>query len=83
MVGSLPSHRVWISDREGAYLGGISWGGDGTNFNANVSWIPSDPPTFLDIYGKDIKLNVELSGENSCVPDPEWRVYEIWFTYYH
>lgn len=83
MVGQLPSHRVWISDPEGKYLGGISWGGEGTNYPAEVSWVPSSSPTFLDIYGKDIRLHLELFEGTDCVPDPYWRVYEIGFSYYH
>ncbi len=83
MIGILPSHRVWISNAEGEYMGGISWGGEGNNFEAKVSWIPSDQPTFLDIYGKQLKLNLELFGENNCIPNPQWRIYEVGFNYYH
>jgi hypothetical protein len=83
LVGKLPSHRVWISNLEGEYLGGISWGGEGSNFPARVSWYPSDSPTFLNIYGRQIKLHFELFSENSCLPDPLWRVYEVGFSYYH
>ena len=63
MVGRLPSHRVWISNAESEYLGGISWGGEGGNFTAQVSWIPSKSPTFLNIYGKRIRLHMELFDE--------------------
>lgn len=82
-VGKLPSHRVWISNSEGEYVGGISWGGEGSNFEAELSWHPSELPTFLNIYGKQLKVNLELNGENNCVSDPLWRVYEIGFSYYH
>jgi hypothetical protein len=83
MVGKLPSHRVWISNTEGEYIGGISWGGEGSNFEAELSWHPSELPSFLNIYGKQLKVNLELHGENNCVSDPLWRVYEIGFSYYH
>ena len=83
LVGMLPSHRVWVSNYEGEYLGGISWGGEGNNFTAEVSWNPSELPTFLDIYGKQIKLHLELFDESNCIPNPLWRVYQIEFSYYH
>ena len=82
MVGRLPSHRAWISNAESEYLGGISWGGEGNNFTANVSWYPAETPTFLNIYGKTIKLHLEIFGENTCVPNPLWRIYQIEFSYY-
>jgi hypothetical protein len=31
LVGQLPSHRIWISNNEQEYMGGISWGGEGGN----------------------------------------------------
>jgi len=83
LVGRLPSHRVWISNLENEYLGGISWGGEGSNFSAEVSWYPSSPPTFLGIYGKQIKFHLEIYEENSCVPNPLWRVYQLEFSYYY
>lgn len=83
MVGRLPSHRVWISNTESEYLGGISWGGEGGNYTAEVSWIPSKSPTFLKIYGKQIRLHIEIFDENTCVPDPLWRIYQIEFSYYY
>lgn len=82
MVGRLPSHRVWISNEDSEYLGGISWGGEGNNFSANLSWYPAETPTYLNIYGKFIKLHLELFGENTCVPNPLWRIYQIEFSYY-
>lgn len=83
LVGKLPSHRVWISNVEKEYLGGISFGGEGSNFPAEVAWNPSEPPTFIGIYGKDIKFHLEVFGENSCIPDPFWRVYQVSFSYYY
>lgn len=83
MVGRLPSHRVWISNAENEYIGGISWGGEGNNFNADLSWYPAKTPSFLNIYGKPIKLHLELFGENTCVPYPLWRIYQIEFSYYY
>ncbi len=83
LVGNLPSHRVWISNIDREYLGGISWGGEGSNFSAQVAWYPSDSPTFINIYGKQIKLHLEVFGENTCVPHPFWRVYQIEFSYYY
>ena len=83
LVGKLPSHRVWISNVENEYLGGISWGGEGSNYSARVSWYPSSPPNFMNFYGKQIKLHLEIFEENSCVPDPLWRVYQIEFSYYY
>jgi len=82
LVGKLPSHRVWVSNVDSEYLGGISWGGEGTNFSTQVSWYPSNSPTFMNIYGKQIKLHMELFEENGCVPNPFWRVYHIEFSYY-
>lgn len=83
LVGQLPSHRVWITNKEQEYMGGISWGGEGKNFLAEVSWFPSNSPTFMKIYGKEIKLHLEISAENTCVPNPLWRVFEIEFSYYY
>jgi hypothetical protein len=83
MVGKLPSHRVWISNMDGKYLGGISWGGEGANYQAEVAWHPSSSPTFLYIYGKQIKLHLELFEESDCIPNPFWRIYQIQFSYYH
>jgi hypothetical protein len=82
-VGKLPSHRIWISNVENEYLGGISFGGEGSNFTAEVPWYPSEPPTFLDIYGKLIKFHLEVYEENSCIPTPFWRIYQIEFSYYY
>lgn len=83
LVGKLPSHRVWISNVENEYLGGISFGGEGSNFPAEVAWYPSEPPTFIGVYGKDIKFHLEIFGENSCIPNPFWRVYQVSFSYYY
>ena len=70
LVGKLPSHHVWVSNEEREYLGGISWGGEGSNYTARVSWFLSDIPTFMYVYGKEIKLHLEIFEENTCVPDP-------------
>ncbi|HDS06355.1 MAG TPA: hypothetical protein ENO05_01905 [Bacteroides sp.] len=83
LVGRLPSHRAWIANRRQENMGGISWGGDGNNFTAEVSWYPSDSPTYMNIYGREIILYLEIYGETSCVPDPLWRIYNIEFSYYH
>ena len=83
MIGKLPSHRIWISDAAGKYLGGISWGGEGTNYPAEVSWYPSSSPTFLNLYGKEISLQLELYEGSDCVPNPFWRIYDIGLSYYH
>jgi hypothetical protein len=83
LVGKLPSHRVWISNVENEYLGGISFGGEGSNFPAKVAWYPSEPPTFIGVSGKQIKFHLELFEENSCLPDPFWRVYQLAFSYYY
>lgn len=83
LVGTLPSHRVWVSNRDHEFLGGISWGGDGNNFPAILGWYPSESPTFLDVYGKDIKLQLEVFEENTCLPQPFWRIYHIEFSYYY
>lgn len=83
LVGRLPSHRVWVSNEEREYLGGISWGGEGSNYTASVSWFLSDIPTFMDVYGKEIKLHLENSEENTCIPDPLWRIYQVEFSYYY
>jgi hypothetical protein len=83
LVGKLPSHRVWVSNEEREYLGGISWGGEGSNYTARVSWFLSDIPTFMDVYGKEIKLHLEIFEENTCIPDPLWRVYQVEFSYYY
>jgi len=83
LVGRLPSHRVWVSNVEREYLGGISWGGEGSNYTARVSWFLSDIPTFMDVYGKQIKLHLEIYEENSCIPDPLWRLYQLEFSYYY
>jgi hypothetical protein len=83
LVGKLPSHRVWISNIENEYLGGISFGGEGSNFPAQVAWYPSEPPTFIGVYGKKIKFHLEVFEENSCLPSPFWRVYQLAFSYYY
>lgn len=83
LVGKVPSHRVWISNEENEYLGGLSWGGEGSNFSAELSWYPSDIPTFIGVYGKQIKFHLEVFEENSCVPNPLWRVYQLEFSYYY
>lgn len=83
MVGNLPSHRVWISNLEGKYLGGISWGGEGANYPAEVSWYPSSTPTFLGINGRQIKLHLEIFKESDCIPSPFWRIYQVNFSYYN
>jgi hypothetical protein len=83
MIERLPSHRIWISNTDGKYLGGISWGGEGTNYPAEVSWYPSSSPTFLDVYGKEIFMHLELYDGSDCVPNPYWRIYDIGFSYYH
>lgn len=83
LVGQLPSHRVWITNKEQEYLGGISWGGKGGNYPAEVSWSLSRIPTFTNIYGKEIKLHLEVSAESTCVPNPLWRVFQIEFSYYY
>jgi hypothetical protein len=83
MVAGVPSHRVWISISDGKYLGGISWGGKGSNYIAEVSWSPSTTPSFLNINGKQIRLHLELFEENDCVSNPLWRVYQIGFSYYY
>lgn len=83
LAGKLPSHRVWISNAESENLGGISFGGEGSNHAAEVSWGPSNPPTFINVYGKQIKFHLEVFGENSCVPSPLWRVYRVEFSYYY
>ncbi len=83
LVGRLPSHRVWVSNEEREYLGGISWGGEGSNYTASVSWFLSDIPTFMDVYGKEIKLHLEIFEENTCIPDPLWRIYQVEFSYYY
>ncbi|HER08167.1 MAG TPA: hypothetical protein ENO20_04585 [Bacteroides sp.] len=83
LVGKLPSHRAWIANRDHENMGGISWGGDGNNFRAEVSWYPSDSPTYMNIYGREIMLYLEIFGETSCVPDPLWRIYNLKFSYYY
>ncbi len=83
LVGRLPSHRVWVSNEEHEYLGGISWGGEGSNYTARVSWFLSDIPSFIDVYGKNIKLQLEIFEENTCIPDPLWRIYQVEFSYYY
>jgi uncharacterized protein YegP (UPF0339 family) len=83
LVGRLPSHRLWIANSRDENMGGISWGGDGNNFKAEVSWYPSDSPTYMNIYGREIKLYLEIFGETRCVPDPLWRIYHIEFSYYY
>lgn len=83
LIGNVPSHRVWIINREEEYMGGISWGGDGNNYTAELEWFPSESPNFMDIYGRDIKLKLELFNENSCVSDPLWRIIQIEFSYYY
>ena len=83
MVGKIPSHRLWISNAEGEYIGGISWGGEGSNYPTILDWYPSESPTFLGIFGIPVRLNLEVSPENSCVPDPFWRIYEFGLSYYY
>ncbi|MFO7934499.1 MAG: carboxypeptidase-like regulatory domain-containing protein [Bacteroidales bacterium] len=83
LVGRLPSHRVWIANSRDENMGGISWGGDGNNFKAEVSWYPSESPTYMNIYGREIKLYLEIFGEANCIPDPLWRIYHIEFSYYY
>jgi len=83
LVGNVPSHRVWIINREGATMGGVSWGGEGNNYNAEVDWYPSESPNFMDIYGRDLKIKLEVYGENPCISDPFWRIYHIEFSYYY
>lgn len=83
LVGRLPSHRVWVSNVDQEYLGGISWGGEGSNYTARVSWYPSDIPTFMDIYGRQIKFHLEIYEENKCIPDPLWRIFRMEFSYYY
>jgi hypothetical protein len=83
LVGRLPSHRIWIANRYNENMGGISWGGDGSNYRAEVTWYPSDSPTYMKIYGREIKLYLEIFGENNCVPNPLWRIYNIEFSYYY
>ncbi|MBN1132571.1 MAG: carboxypeptidase regulatory-like domain-containing protein [Bacteroidales bacterium] len=83
LVGTLPSHRVWIVNGDDENIGGISWGGEGNNYKAEVSWFPSDSPTFMNLNGHAIKLCLELSGESDCVPNPLWRIYTIEFNYYY
>ncbi|HDR68153.1 MAG TPA: carboxypeptidase regulatory-like domain-containing protein, partial [Bacteroidaceae bacterium] len=60
LIGRLPSHRVWIMNSEYENIGGLSWGGEGNNFKAEVSWYLSDSPSFLNVYGKAIKLSLEI-----------------------
>ena len=81
--GNVPSHRLWIINRAGANMGGVTWGGYGNNFSANIDWYPSESPNFMDIYGRDIKLRFEVFNENPCAPQPQWRIYEIEFSYYY
>ena len=83
LVNNVPSHRVWIVNRDEEYMGGISWGGDGNNYSAEVAWYPSESPNFMDIYGRDLKIKLELFEQNPCVPDPLWRIYHIEFSYYY
>ncbi len=83
LVGDVPSHRVWIVNREQEYMGGITWGGEGNNYAAEAEWIPSDPPNYMDIYGRDVKFKLEVHGVNSCVSDPFWRIFRIEFSYYY
>lgn len=83
LAGRIPSHRIWISNDEGKYMGGLSWGGAGANFPATLSWYPSQSPTFMGIYGKKIRIHLEISGDNDCVPNPLWRIYQIHFSYYY
>jgi hypothetical protein len=83
LVGNLPSHRAWIMNVEGEYMGGLSWGGEGNNYQAELEWYPSESPNFMDIYGKEVKLKLEVSEQNNCIPDPLWRIYQIEFSYYY
>lgn len=83
MVGRVPSHRLWVLNSGGAYMGGVSWGGEGNNFSAELEWFPSESPNFMDIYGRDIKLRLEIFGENPCVPLPQWRIYQVEFSYFY
>ena len=72
LINDVPSHRVWIVNRENEYMGGVSWGGDGNNYNADVAWYPSESPNFMDIYGRDLKFKLEVFDENPCIPGPLW-----------
>lgn len=83
LVGKVPSHRVWISNVENEYMGGLSWGGEGSNFSANISWYPSEMPTYIGVYGKQLKFHMEVFEENNCVPNPLWRIYQLEFSYYY
>jgi hypothetical protein len=83
MAGNIPSHRLWIMNGSGAIMGGVSWGGFGNNFSADIAWYPSESPNFMDIYGRAIKLRLEVYGENPCAPRPQWRIYQIEFSYYY
>jgi hypothetical protein len=83
LVGRLPSHRLWIENEEQEMMGGISWGGEGSNYPAQVDWIVADPPTFIRIAGKNVRFSLEVFEENSCVPEPSWRIYRVALSYYH
>jgi hypothetical protein len=83
LVGNLPSHRVWIVNSDDEYMGGLSWGGEGSNFPAELEWYPSESPNFMDIYGRDVKVRLEIFRENTCVPNPLWRIYHLEFSYYY
>jgi hypothetical protein len=64
-------------------MGGLSWGGEGSNFPAELEWYPSESPNFMDIYGRDVKLRLEIFWENTCIPNPLWRIYHLEFSYYY
>jgi hypothetical protein len=83
MVGRLPSHRIWISNEEGRYLGGLSWGGEGNNYPATLSWFPSSSPTFMNIYDRSIRIHLEISDDADCIPNPRWRIFRVHFSYYY
>ena len=83
ITGSVPSHRLWVINDSGANMGGVSWGGYGNNYSAEIEWYPSESPNFMDIYGREIKLQLEVYGENPCVPQPQWRIFQIGFSYYY
>ncbi len=83
LVGRLPSHRLWIENAEQETMGGISWGGEGSNYTAGVDWVVADPPTFIRVAGKIVRFSLEVFEENSCVPEPSWRIYQVAFSYYY
>ncbi|MGW8314344.1 MAG: carboxypeptidase-like regulatory domain-containing protein [Bacteroidales bacterium] len=83
IMGGAPSHRLWVINGSGANMGGVSWGGNGNNFSADIEWYPSESPNFMDIYGREIKLRLEVYSENPCILKPQWRIYQIEFNYYY